>query len=144
MKPAHWTALLLLVALQGCERNSHGRIEQNATHDGRFESNCNARSGATNKTFCRVSYYQLLGNLERYDGKYLEVVGYIGTASGIQYVFPNEESMRHWDLASAIRIEDGGPFKDGWFVVFGKYSAKDKPRQDMYFGHLTEVRADKR
>jgi hypothetical protein len=52
------------------------------THDGRFDSECNARSGVTNKPFCRISFYQLLGNVERYDQKDVEFVGYVGTVNG--------------------------------------------------------------
>jgi hypothetical protein len=98
----------------------------------------------TKGKFCRVSFYQLLGNVERYDGRRVEFVGYLGLVDGVPFVFPTEDAMRRWDLASGIELNGTNGVTQGWVLVFGVFSARSQARKDMSLAKLNEVSVSKR
>lgn len=99
-----------------------------STIDGRFNSNCPRRSANTD--VCMVPFPRLIAEPERFDGKYIMLVGFLATSRGVTALFPNSESAKHFLPLESVNV---GPIpsdlhaylKQGiWVVVVGKFDAK--------------------
>ncbi len=139
-------AYALLAACEKTDSVPQGGIPDSGvmeSHDGRFGSECNARSGMQTRKFCSISIYQLLGNLEQYDGQYVQFVGYAGMLNGKLYVFPSESALERMDISSGIELR-GSKDTLGWVLVFGRFSARLNYRAEQMLGWIEDPRIDRR
>ena len=108
-----------------------------------WKCSCDARAGDIDQSFCRISFFQLLGNAERYHEQRVEFVAYAALVNDKVLLFPTEDLSRQWDLSSAVEIRSTvrtGPVGVGWIKVNGVFSAMPSGRGDPFVGGLRGVR----
>lgn len=122
------------------------------TFDGRFGSKCLSWGRDTTKELCQVSFYKLLANPERYDGKMISVSGYLVRAFDRLVLFPNRERYEADAQIEGIEIDESGSLPDDLkskieggaypVTVLGSFDAKyvgaDVPRLGL-INHVVSI-----
>jgi hypothetical protein len=100
------------------------------TIDGRFNSNCLRQSAFTEEPVCIVPFSRLIAEPERFDGKYILILGFYVDHFGTPALFSSTESFKHSLPLESIYVgktpsELAASLKKGiWVRVVGKFDAK--------------------
>lgn len=106
-----------------------GSVKPAFTIDGRFNSNCLRKNGYTDEPVCFVPFPRLIAQPERFDGRYILLVGFLGTNHGVTELFSNSDSFKHLLPLESINVGKIPPELDAslkkgiWVVVVGKFDA---------------------
>jgi len=104
--------------------------QPSATDDGRFNSNCPRQNAFTTEPVCMVPFPRLIAEPERFDEKYILVVGFLANWHGVPELFSGLESFKASLPLENIYVGDIPPEisasldQGTWVVVVGKFDAK--------------------
>lgn len=92
--PQHWFAAICLSAFFLC--GSSLVLAQTAgsrrTVDGRFGTQCSKLPGGDPTPVCTISFYRLIALPERYDGKRIQITGFLVAGFDGIFLYPNKPS----------------------------------------------------
>ncbi|MHB8742124.1 MAG: hypothetical protein ACYC9L_03285 [Sulfuricaulis sp.] len=93
--------------LAGCTNHPAESVSRIApSHDGRFNGECDGRMGHQSGGFCIISMLQLISHPERYDGKYVILVGYLVEEDGTYILYASESSFNQHDMPASVWVKD--------------------------------------
>jgi hypothetical protein len=103
----------LLLFLCGCSQNSEiesldaddsdNKTTDNRTPDGRYGTRCTGWS-RDSRELCQVSIYRIIATPERYDGKFIDIRGYLIDVGGGPMIFPSPDRVDIGVPSEAIEI----------------------------------------
>lgn len=120
-----------------------------ASHDGRFNGDCNGRMGHQDGVFCIISMMQLVGHPERYDGKYVIVSGYLVREESGYIFYPSESSAKQNDMPASVWVK---ALSDQYFVdnpgiappvpvrIGARFNAKEEGPGGWRLGSFDEIK----
>jgi len=98
--------ILICVAIEACsDRASESPSRPSPSHDGRFGGDCDGRMGHQDGVFCIISMVQLISHPERYDGKYVIVIGYLVKEGSAYILYANEPSFHQHDMPASVWVK---------------------------------------
>lgn len=140
MKICH--LLLAFVCMYLPFQSSLAEIPKN-THDGRAGTICPHWPRHPEIQLCSPSLIRLIARGEDYDGKYLEVSGYLRKSGSIFYLCPAQSLCEDEDWSAAVQLpnssvivnmEKKGSSLSRRITVIGKYSATTRGRSGQISG----------
>lgn len=139
---------LLAIFLLGGYLNA-GLAETHRTVDGRFNTECIPPPGER-EGLCLVSFYRLIANPESYDGKKVQLTGFLVYTFGNYVIFPSRDSYKANIPSEGIEFQGKIKFdrgfsknvKSGYFPirVSGVFDAHYQGPGLVRLGALREVR----
>jgi len=143
-----------LLFLSGCSETSEtksadvtqGGPLENGSPDGRFGTPCTSWV-PYGREMCQVSIYRLIATPERYDGKFVDIKGYLIDVGGGPMIFPSPDRLDVGVPGEAIEIvgklppEVEAEVRNGIWPVFavGTFDAKYPGSIGPVLGALRDV-----
>lgn len=103
-------AIVVFFIIQPTLLNANGT---NDTVDGRFNTGCMPPPGQK-IGLCIISFYKLISNPEYYDGKMVEITGFVVSAFGSYVIFPSADSYRANIDSEGIELQGHLNFGEGF------------------------------
>jgi hypothetical protein len=124
--------------------------KQPPTHDGRFDTKCNARVGGipAHVNACWIGFAQLAGDLRKYSGQVVILTGYLTRENGQYNLYSDDNASKHFDAASSIYVQDFADeyFKEHpglivplWVRIAGTFDATSEGSDHVRLGSIHDL-----
>ena len=107
-----------------------------------------AAIAAGNEPVLRTSIVQLLANPEKFEGKLIEVRGFVRIEFEGDAIYLHKEDYEHglysngmWLGTSECKRLDGTRFDVGYAMVVGRYTSKRRGHMGLWSGAIEEVQS---
>jgi hypothetical protein len=126
------------------EKKSHDTQKPEKTEKARESSTVDSwRDGATD-----VSIIQLISNPEKFDGKYVRLIGFVRVAFEDDAIYLHEEDYKYgltkngvWlNLTKDIYEKQSRKFDRKYVLVEGTFSAKDRGHMGLFSGAIENIK----
>jgi hypothetical protein len=126
------------------EKKSHDTQKLEKTEEARESSAVDVwRDGATD-----VSIIQLISNPEKFDGKYVRLIGFVRVAFEGDAIYLHEDDYKYgltknglWlNLTKDIYEKEGQKFDRKYVLVEGTFSAKNRGHMGLFSGGIDNIK----